>query len=105
MTRHASALRALLGTLAALGSAVGAADAAVSHHVRHGHRHVAHHHGHNLYLHKGYARRGPPTGYKFGFSTYAGDPFYSDDYFDGGRCYYLHKRDFCVDPHPREWFR
>lgn len=45
---------------------------------------------------RGYWRPGPAQGYGFGFSTYRGDPFGRDDYYDGDRCYYLHRRDFCV---------
>lgn len=72
--------------------------------------HVARHHRHvnrkrNAYLHRGYSRRGPPYGYRFGFSTYAGDPFYSDDYYDGGRCYYLHHHDFCRGRKSLDWVR
>lgn len=44
----------------------------------------------------GYWRPGPDAGYGFGFSSYKGDPFGSDDYYDGGRCYYRKHRDFCV---------
>ena len=44
----------------------------------------------------GYWRRGPASGYGFGFSSYRGDPFGADDYYDGDRCYYIHHRDFCV---------
>jgi hypothetical protein len=43
----------------------------------------------------GYWRPGPASGYGFGFSTYKGDPFGSDDYWDGGRCYYRLHHDFC----------
>jgi len=67
-------------------------------------RHIKHR-THNAYLHRGYSRRGPPYGYRFGFSTYAGDPFYSDDYYDGGRCYYLHHRDFCRGRKSLDWVR
>jgi len=52
-----------------------------------------------------YSRPGPPSGYKFGWATYRGDPSASDDYFDGHRCYYLHHRDFCVSRHWRGGFR
>lgn len=44
----------------------------------------------------GYWRPGPETGYGFGFSSYKGDPFGNDDYYDGGRCYYQKHHDFCV---------
>lgn len=44
----------------------------------------------------GYWRHGPAMGYGFAFSSYRGDPFGSDDYYDGDRCYYDHHRDFCL---------
>jgi hypothetical protein len=53
----------------------------------------------------GYHRSGPPYGPHFGFYTYAGDPFARDDYYDGRRCYYLHRHDFCRGPRPLEWLR
>lgn len=40
-------------------------------------------------------RPGPKRGYGFAFSTYRGDPFAKDDYWDGRECFYLHHRDFC----------
>ncbi len=70
--------------------------------------HWRHHHGryHNNCCFKlGYHRYGPPYGPRFGFYTYAGDPFARDDYYDGRRCYYLHHRDFCRGPRPLEWLR
>jgi hypothetical protein len=73
-----------------------------AHHVHH--RHASRHRVRIVYADKygvlrlGRHRHGPPYGYKFGFATYAGDPFASDDYFDGHRCYYLHRRDFCLSP-------
>ena len=63
------------------------------------------HHRHDGYFKLGYHRAGPPNGYRFGFATYAGDPFARDDYFDGRRCYYLHRRDFCRGSRPIEWLR
>lgn len=83
--------RLSLVSAAALAAAVSSADA------RHttAHRHHAHAH-HLVVLKPGYHRHGPARGYKFGFVTYRGDPFARDDYFDGSRCYYLHRRDFCV---------
>lgn len=45
---------------------------------------------------RGYWRPGPLYGYGFGFATYKGDPYGKDDYFDGGRCYYRHHRNYCV---------
>lgn len=77
-----------------------------SHYAHKAHKtHVAKHYKHGAYLRKGYSRKGPRYGYGFGFSTYAGDPFYSDDYFDGRRCYYLHRRDFCRGPKSLDWLR
>jgi hypothetical protein len=71
-------------------------------------KHHGHHHKHHAkkihYSGKhgvGYYRRGPKSGYGFGFSSYKGDPFGADDYYDGGRCHYLHNRDFC---YPRRYF-
>jgi hypothetical protein len=75
-----------------------------AHHVHHRHRYANRHRARIVYADKygvlrlGRHRHGPPYGYKFGFATYAGDPFASDDYFDGHRCYYLHRRDFCLSP-------
>jgi hypothetical protein len=43
----------------------------------------------------GYWRPGPAQGYGFAFSSYKRDPFGADDYFDGDRCHYVHKRDYC----------
>jgi hypothetical protein len=65
--------------------------------------HYWHHHDHGFRL--GYHRAGPAHGYRFGFATYAGDPFARDDYYDGRRCYYLHRRDFCRGPRPFGWIR
>jgi hypothetical protein len=58
--------------------------------------HVAGHAYPYVQLRRGYSRAGPPYGPGFGFATYAGDPFATDDYYDGGRCYYLHHRDVCM---------
>lgn len=60
---------------------------------------------HEGYFRLGYHRIGPPHGYRFGFATYAGDPFAYDDYYDGRRCYYLHHRDFCRGPRSLDWLR
>jgi len=94
--------------LAMLASHADAKTNATSHH-HHAHKaHVTKHHmhrKHSAYLRHGYWRAGPPYGYRFGFATYAGDPFYSDDYFDGRRCYYLHHRDFCRGPKSLDWLR
>ncbi|MEQ1719233.1 MAG: hypothetical protein ABL907_25150 [Hyphomicrobium sp.] len=46
--------------------------------------------------HLGYWRKGPRRGYGFGFSSYKGDPFGADDYFDGDRCHYRRGQNFCV---------
>jgi hypothetical protein len=66
-------------------------------------RYHKHHHHHNAgkvhYGGKpglGYWRRGPEQGRGFGFSSYKGDPFGSDDYYDGNRCFYVRHRDHCV---------
>lgn len=67
--------------------------------------HHWHHHRDDGYFRLGYHRAGPPHGYRFGFWTYAGDPFARDDYFDGRRCYYLHHRDFCRGPRAWGWIR
>ena len=32
----------------------------------------------------------------FGFWSYKGDPFGSDDYYDGNRCFYVRHHDYCV---------
>jgi hypothetical protein len=63
-----------------------------------------HHHG-DGYFRLGYHRAGPPHGYRFGFATYAGDPFARDDYYDGRGCYYLHHQDFCRGPKSLDWLR
>jgi hypothetical protein len=82
------------------------ANSSYHRHHRHAHKgHVVKHHNHYSHLRRGYYRPGPPYGYRFGFSTYAGDPFYSDDYFDGRRCYYLRHRDFCRGPKSLDWLR
>lgn len=76
-------------------------------HKAHAAKHYKHHkhYRHRSYVHRVYGRPGPLYGYRFGFSTYPGDPFYSDDYFDGRRCYYLHHRDFCRGPKSLDWLR
>lgn len=71
--------------------------------------HTTHHHksGHAKKQHaakvryggkpgRGYWRPGPEKGYGFRFATYKGDPFGSDDYFDGDRCHYDHHQNFCI---------
>ena len=69
------------------------------------HKHHAHHHAKKIHYSGkhgvGYYRRGPKSSYGFGFSSYKGDPFGADDYYDGGRCHYLHKHDFC---YPTRYF-
>lgn len=49
----------------------------------------------------GYWRPGPERGPRFGFSSYRGDPFGDDDYYEGrgGRCYYVHHSNYCVANH------
>lgn len=44
----------------------------------------------------GYWRKGPEQGKGFRFSTYKSDPFGSDDYYDGNRCFYVRHSDHCV---------
>jgi hypothetical protein len=89
-----------VGTLAILAAGlslavfVPLADANSLHHSTR--TYVTGHSGHTVYPKKGYSRRGPPYGPGFGFATYAGDPFATDDYYDGYRCYYLHHRDVCM---------
>lgn len=95
------ALAAVTATLAMVASG---AAATTAHHHKHK-AHAAKQHKHGVGMRKGYSRPGPRYGYRFGFSTYAGDPFYSDDYFDGRRCHYLHHRDFCRGPKSLEWLR
>ena len=53
----------------------------------------------------GYWRRGPETGYGFGFSSYKGDPFGRDDYFDRDKCYYVHHHDYCLKNRIFDGFR
>lgn len=65
-------------------------------HLRKGYGAVSKTHYGGMRPELGYWRRGPKTGYGFGFSTYKGDPFGSDDYYDRGRCFYMHHRDTCV---------
>ncbi len=50
-------------------------------------------------------RKGPERGYGFGFASYKGDPFGKDDYWDGGQCHYLHKRNFCYKTREFTGFR
>lgn len=47
----------------------------------------------------GHWRPGPARGVAFGFSTYRGDPFGGDDYYDGHRCYYVHHQNYCMRNH------
>jgi hypothetical protein len=82
----------------AIGLAVGLISAGAEAHWRHpSHHHWRSHSSDVVVLHRGYGRKGPPSGYRFGFVTYRGDPFARDDYYDRGSCYYLHRRDFCLD--------
>ena len=78
------------------------AAAQANHHTTH-HHHAARHAAEKVHYggkpHLGYWRRGPEIGYGFGFSSYRGDPFGSDDYYDGGLCHYLKHQDFCY-PNP-----
>jgi hypothetical protein len=71
-------------------NACGNACRDASHHKHHANKvHYSGKHG------VGYYRRGPRSGYGFGFSSYKGDPFGADDYFDGYKCHYVHHRDYC----------
>lgn len=70
-------------------------------HGRHHHgKHHTHHHANAVHYGGapglGYWRKGPKQGYGFGFSSYKGDPFGSDDYYDGDRCFYVRHQDHCV---------
>ncbi len=71
-----------------------------AHHAKH-HRHK-HHAAHVNPVHYGgkpglgYWRKGPEQGRGFGFWSYKGDPFGSDDYYDGNRCFYVRHHDHCV---------
>ncbi|HMN37281.1 MAG TPA: hypothetical protein PKD49_06165 [Hyphomicrobium sp.] len=69
---------------------------AQAHHYQKHHAHEAAkvHYGGSPGL--GYWRRGPGKGYGFGFSSYKGDPFGSDDYWDSDKCYYVRHADFCI---------
>jgi hypothetical protein len=112
MNKSMSAFVSLAVALAMLGSpAIAETSPKVSHQHR-SHKAIAgkhyrhrNHDRHHSYVHRIYGRPGPLYGYRFGFSTYPGDPFYSDDYFDGRSCYYLHHRDFCRGPKSLDWLR
>lgn len=84
---------AALGSVLALGTLATAAQAK---HLRTSGPHKKVHYGLRHHPHLGYWRRGPEQGYGFRFSSYKGDPFGSDDYYDGDRCHYLHHRDYCL---------
>jgi len=51
---------------------------------------------------QGYWRPGPETGYGFRFSSYRGDPFGKNDYYDRHGCYYLRGANYCL---PQYWYR
>lgn len=104
---HAPAL-ACAAALLALTTAAPKADAFHSRgYVKFG-VHGAHHHGKGRKAKrikygprpKGYWRPGPEKGYGFRFSTYRGDPFGKNDYYDGGDCFYRNGHNFCE---PRNW--
>jgi len=97
MSHCASTLTILVAGLA-LTAFTPLADATSLYHAHRGHitGHSSYHSSYNVHLKRGYSRRGPPYGPGFGFATYAGDPFAYDDYYDGHRCYYLHRRDVCL---------
>ncbi|MCB1484815.1 MAG: hypothetical protein AB7S74_13840 [Hyphomicrobium sp.] len=85
------ALLALAGC--GLAGIVASAPAEAHHYQKHG-KAAPVHYGGKPGL--GYWRRGPAKGYGFGFSSYKGDPFGGDDYWDGDKCYYVHHKNFCV---------
>jgi hypothetical protein len=91
------------GVIVGLATLAPSADAHTWRHRHYTHGNWYHHHDH--YFRLGYHRAGPPHGYRFGFATYAGDPFARDDYYDGRGCYYLHRRDFCRGPKSLDWLR
>jgi len=110
MTKSTIAFASLALALAWL-APVASASTAINRHTHHSYKHHSHkvhvaaRHKHAAHKRKGYSRRGPLHGYGFGFSTYAGDPFAKDDYFDGRRCHYLLRQDFCRGPKSLEWLR
>lgn len=89
MSRFASVLVAAL-------SAFAFAPSAEAHHGKHHHHHKVGkvHYGGKKGV--GYWRKGPEQGRGFGFWSYKGDPFGSDDYYDGNRCFYVRHHDYCV---------
>ena len=92
--------------IAAAALAAASAPAAAHHQKfsggKHHKAHAVHYGGkHGL----GYWRKGPETGYGYRFSSYKGDPFGADDYYDGGQCHYLHKRNFCYTTREFNGFR
>jgi hypothetical protein len=90
----AAAISAALALSIAPAAACGNACSDAGHHKHHAHHHAAkiHYSGkHGV----GYYRKGPRSGYGFSFSSYKGDPFGADDYFDGYKCHYVHHRDYC----------
>lgn len=96
----------LFRLLAAAGIAYLSLAVPASAHHRSGHYAGQHHYHyraakvhHGGKPHLGYWRRGPAKGYGFGFSTYRGDPFGDDDYYDGDRCYYVNHENFCMPNH------
>ncbi len=91
------------GVLLGFMTLVPSADAHIRHHGHH--RYAAAGQPLDGYFRLGYHRAGPPHGYRFGFATYAGDPFARDDYYDGRGCYYLHRHDFCRGPKSLDWLR
>ena len=95
----------IVGVVIGLAALVPSANAHSWHHRHHTYTYGSWHHRHDGYFRLGYHRAGPPHGYRFGFYTYAGDPFARDDYYDGRGCYYLHHRDFCRGPKSLDWLR
>lgn len=95
----------IAGVMLGLAALAPSANAHSWHHRHHTYTYGSWHHRHDGYFRLGYHRAGPPHGYRFGFATYAGDPFARDDYYDGRGCYYLHHRDFCRGPKSLDWLR
>ncbi len=93
------------GVMLGFATLIPSADAHSWHHRHYAYTYGSWHHGHGGYLRLGYHRAGPRHGYRFGFATYAGDPFAHDDYYDGRGCYYLHHQDFCRGPKSLDWLR
>lgn len=99
-----AAVRPAIVALAAFFVAAAPVSAAdLSAHTKRQHVHKKHHakHARTGRIHYGgapglgYWRKGTLRGYGFAFSTYKGDPFGKNDYYDGDRCFYRDGRDYC----------